>query len=173
MASGRPERAGHITYMEAAERLVDNGFAPLPIVPGQKRPAPKRWSSIALSPDRIADWTHRYPDHGVGLRTGHLVGLDIDEMDPDRAHEIAQLAGKRLCETLVRVGQWPKRLLLYRTAAPFAKMKAGKVEVLGAGQQFVAFGLHSMTRRPYAWPTENGGAKVGHGSGGMSLLRAA
>ena len=153
VASGRPERAGHITYAEAAERLVDNGFAPLPIVPGQKRPAPKRWSSIALSPDRIVDWTHRYPDHGVGLRTGHLVGLDIDELDPDRAHEIAQLAGKRFGETLVRVGQWPKRLLLYRTAAPFAKMKAGKVEVLGAGQQFVVFGLHSMTRRPYAWPT--------------------
>lgn len=153
VASGRPEGAGHITYAEAAERLIDNGFEPLPIIPGQKRPAPSRWSSIGLAPDRIADWTHRYPDCGIGLRTGRLVGLDIDEMDPDRAHEVGQLAEQRLGETLVRVGQWPKRLLLYRTEEPFAKLKAGKVEVLGAGQQFVAFGLHSVTKRTYAWPT--------------------
>ncbi|TNE57496.1 MAG: hypothetical protein EP341_04015 [Sphingomonadales bacterium] len=153
VAVGRPEPAAHITYAKAAERLIDNGFEPLPIIPGQKRPAPARWSSVALTTDCIEDWLRRYPEHGVGLRTGRLIGLDIDELDPDCAHEAHSLAVARFGETLVRVGQWPKRLLLYRTDMPFPKMKTGKVEILGAGQQFVAFGLHSGTGQPYAWTT--------------------
>lgn len=153
VASGRPERAGYIIYVEAAERLLDNGYEPLPIIPGQKRPAPSRWSSVAIDMPRIEDWARRYPDHGVGLRTGQLVGLDIDDLDADRAHAAQSLAEKRFGHTLVRVGQWPKRLLLYRTDVPFSKMKTGKVEILGAGQQFVAFGNHAGTELPYYWTT--------------------
>ncbi len=59
---------------------------------------------------------------------------------------------ERFGETLVRVGRWPKRLLLYRTETPFPKMKAGQIEILGLGQQFVAFGLHPGTGEPYSWP---------------------
>ncbi|SFD42855.1 bifunctional DNA primase/polymerase [Roseivivax sediminis] len=131
--------------------MLDNGFAPLPIVPGTKRPAPSRWSAVTLDETRIRDWCARFPDHGIGLRAGQLVGLDIDELDADRAHEVQRLAERRFGESLLRIGQWPKRLLLYRTEAPFAKMKVGKVEILGVGQQFVAFGLHAATGRRYYW----------------------
>ena len=154
VATGRPARAGHVTFGEAAERLLDNGYAPLPIVPGAKRPAPTRWSTVTLDRACIRDWVDSFPEHGIGLRTGHLVGLDIDELDADRAHEVQRLAELRFGKTLVRVGQWPKRLLVYRTDAPFPKMKVGKVEILGAGQQFVAFGLHAATGRPYYWVDE-------------------
>lgn len=153
VAIGRPATAGSITFEAAAEQLIDNGYDPLPIIPGEKRPAPQRWSSVVLNPDCIADWVARYPGYGVGLRTGRLVGLDIDELDPDRAHEVYSLAEMRFGATLVRVGQWPKRMLLYRADVPFAKLKSGKVEFLAAGQQFVAFGGHKLTGRPYQWVT--------------------
>jgi hypothetical protein len=58
--------------------------------------------------------------------------------------------------TLVRIGRWPKRALLYRTEEPFAKVATpwfgtNRVEVLGAGQQIVCFGVHPETGRPYEW----------------------
>ncbi|WP_425102482.1 bifunctional DNA primase/polymerase [Tropicibacter sp. S64] len=153
MAVGRPEGAGHVTFGEACERLVDLGYEPLPLKPGQKVPAVSRWSSVLMTPSTIDGWRQKYARCGVGLRTGRLVGLDIDILDADLAHEVQALAERRFGETLVRVGLWPKRLLLYRTDAPFAKMKVGQVELLGAGQQFVTFGRHPATHQPYRWVT--------------------
>ena len=60
-----------------------------------------------------------------------------------------------------RVGQPPKFLLMCRTAKPFAKLYTDKyvqpdggesrVEVLCNGQQFIAFGIHPKTGKPYEW----------------------
>ncbi|WP_198134896.1 bifunctional DNA primase/polymerase [Roseovarius sp. 217] len=152
MAVGRRESAGNITFENAAERLLDNGYEPIPIKPGQKAPALNRWTSVVIDDAALDDWRGRYASCGIGLRTGLLVGIDIDVLDPDRAHDVQALAVRRFGETLVRVGCWPKRLLIYRTEIPFAKMKSGQVEILGQGQQFVAFGIHPGTGRPYAWP---------------------
>lgn len=149
----RPQSAGYITFGEAAERLLDNGYEPLPIVPGEKRPAPSRWTSVDLTPECIGNWCEKYREHGVGLRTGRLVGLDIDDLDPDRAHAAQVLAEQRFGATLVRVGQWPKRLMIYRAEQSFQKLKVGKIEILGSGQQFVAFGRHKVTEQPYYWTT--------------------
>ncbi|WP_238547862.1 bifunctional DNA primase/polymerase [Meridianimarinicoccus roseus] len=152
-ASGRPVGAGHPIFADIAEQLHDNGYAPLPIRPGTKAPAPSRWSSVTIDPAQVARWCEAYPRLGVGMRTGELVGLDIDILDPDQAHHVQAAALARFGETLIRVGQWPKRLLLYRTAEPFAKMSVPGIEVLGAGQQLVAFGIHPRTCAPYAWVT--------------------
>lgn len=151
-AIGRPEGAGHITFGDAAEQLLDNGYEPLPIKPGQKAPALTRWTSVRIDAVAIEGWRVAHKACGVGLRTSLLVGVDIDILDPDRAHASQALAVERFGETLVRVGLWPKRLLLYRTQTPFSKMKSGQVEILGLGQQFVAFGIHPGTGRPYSWP---------------------
>ncbi|MEV8466650.1 bifunctional DNA primase/polymerase [Fluviibacterium sp. DFM31] len=151
-AERRPEPAGFETFELAAAQLLDNGYAPLPILPGTKRPALSRWSTVAIDAASVQDWSARYPDCGVGLRTGNLVGLDIDLLDPDQAHEVCAEAVRRFGEAPTRVGLWPKRLLLYRTVQPFAKRKLGAIEVLGTGQQFVAFGRHPGTGRPYYWP---------------------
>ena len=70
---------------------------------------------------------------------------------------------------LVRIGAPPKRLLLYRTDTPFRKMrsraftlpgdkpgdKAHQIEFLCDGQQFVAYGIHPGTGRPYDWPEDS------------------
>lgn len=152
VVAGRPEGAGNITFANAAEQLLDNGYEPIPIKPGQKAPALSRWTSVVIDEAAIETWCMSYRSCGVGLRTGRLVGVDIDILDPDRAHAAQVLAFHRFGETLVRVGCWPKRLLLYRTETPFTKMKAGQLEILGLGQQFVAFGLHPGTGKPYSWP---------------------
>jgi len=150
-AFGRPVGAGHPTYAEIAEHLLDRGYEPIPIKPNQKAPAASRWSTVPIDAAQVADWAHRYPDHGVGLRTGTLVALDIDIVDPDQAHDIMELAHRRLGETLLRVGRWPKRLLLYRNETPIPKIDVKPIEILGRGQQFVAFGIHENTGRPYEW----------------------
>ncbi len=152
-AIGRPVCAGHPTFGDVALQLLEQGFEPLPVRPGKKVPAVTRWSKTPIDAATIEKWCQKYPDYGVGLRTGRLVGLDIDiSDDPDEAHGVQALAEERFGKTLMRVGQWPKRLLLYRTDTSFPKLKAGKVEILGLGQQFVAFGMHPDTGMPYYWP---------------------
>ena len=49
--------------------------------------------------------------------------------------QVQALAVRRFGETLIRIGLWPKRLLLCRTDTPFAKMRSGQVEILGGGYQ--------------------------------------
>ena len=128
----------------------------MPLVPGKKRPLLTGWSTIPISLERVERWAREFPNHGIGLRTGVLVGVDVDILDPDLAHQVDQLARDRLGDTLTRVGLWPKRLLPYRTEAPSSKITVGtlegaKVELLGLGQQFVAFGIHPDTGQPYRW----------------------
>lgn len=144
---------GYTSFADAALALLENGYEPLPIRPGTKRPAPRRWTTVNIGADLVGDWSERYGDCGIGLRTGALVGVDIDLLDPDLAHLMDRLVRLRLGDTpLMRVGRWPKRVLLYRTEAPFPKLAIGKVEVLALGQQLVAFGTHPETRQPYSWP---------------------
>ena len=149
-AGGGPLGVG--VYARHAPTLLDNGYAPIPIRPGKKVPAVSRWSRVEIDAARVENWSADHPQCGIGLRTGDLVGVDIDILDADLAWQIGELAARRLGETLMRVGCWPKRLLLYRTDAPFPKIDAKPVEILGAGQQFVAFGTHPGTGRPYDWP---------------------
>jgi hypothetical protein len=151
-AGGGPVGVGAPTYAEAAERLLDNGYAPLPLAPGKKRPIPGRWSETDIDAAQVARWSRQHPHSGVGLRTGSLVAVDIDILDPDLAHQAGILTQARLGATLMRVGRWPKRLYIYRTEAPFRKIRIPGVEVLGQGQQVVAFGQHPDTGAPYHWP---------------------
>lgn len=154
-AAGGPVGVGHPTYADTAARLFDNGYEPIPIVPGLKRPALSRWSTVEMTEARIDDWSEKHALCGVGLRTGALLGLDIDLLDPDLAHAAHELAVRKLGETIVRVGHWPKRFLLYRASTPGRKRSIYKIEALGRGQQFVAFGVHPDTGSPYYWATED------------------
>jgi hypothetical protein len=160
VAAGGPVGIGAPRYGDLAARLFDNGYEPLPILPGTKRPAPVRWSSVAIDDAQIADWAAQHSTSGVGLRTGALVAIDIDVEDPDLAHVVSALVEDQLGRTLIRVGRWPRRLLVYRVDEPFPKLKLGPVEVLGLGQQFVAFGRHPDTGRAYGWVTGESPADV-------------
>ena len=141
-AGGRPFGVRAVSFAEVAERLLDNGYDPLPIVPGGKAPIPKQWSTLPVDLAQVEVWARAHPHAGVGLRTGHLVGIDIDIDDPDLANQAALLVEARLGVALFRVGRWPRRLYLARTERPFAKIARCSVEILALGQQFVAFGIH-------------------------------
>ena len=108
VAERRPEGIGTPTYGEIALKLLDNGYAPLPIRKGQKRPAVEAWTTAQIDEAQVEAWCQRFGDCGIGLRTGHLVAVDIDILDPDLAHQAAQITRTRLGETLIRVGRWPK-----------------------------------------------------------------
>lgn len=154
-AGGGPKPIGYPTYAEVALRLLDNGYQPLPLHVGQKSPIPTRWTTRPIDRAQIETWAREHPDAGVGLRTGRLVGIDIDVLDPDIAHQMGKIVEDRIGAALMRVGRWPKRLYLARTDRPFRKLSARKLEILSEGQQFVAFGRHPDTRQPYYWPSDD------------------
>jgi hypothetical protein len=148
-------------------QLVDNGYPVIPIMPGSK--VPGRYSQGQWAP--YPGWTRHadrattlheveiwasWPDCGIGIATGTTVALDIDVADAAVAHALTDLATQHLGATpFLRIGQAPKRLLVYRTDTPFAGRKRATLEVLAHGQQFVAYAVHPGTGRPYAWPDEN------------------
>jgi hypothetical protein len=151
-AERRPEGICTPRFGEYALRLFDNGYEPLPLVWGQKRPAVSRWSATSIDIAQVERWSTEFAGCGIGLRTGRLIGVDIDILDPEMAWQAGLMVERRLGSTLMRVGLWPKRLYLYRTDITFTKMSIPSVEVLARGQQFVSFGIHPKTGRPYSWP---------------------
>ena len=99
----------------------------------------------------------------TGLLCGVLIGIDIDVLIAALVKEIAGLVESTLGPTpLHRIGRAPKLLLCYRAEEPFTKLKTAvhmmpdgteaHVEILADGQQFVGFGIHPDTMRPYEWP---------------------
>jgi putative DNA primase/helicase len=145
-----------------AQRLIDNGYYPLPIRPRSKVPAIGGWLDYRLSPDDLT----RHHGAGVGLLCGKVVGVDIDVRDEALANEIERLAERMLGPAPRRIGRAPKVLRMYRAdGEPFTKLvtpgyrlpdddpeaKPHRVEVLATGQQFVAEGIHPETEKPYRW----------------------
>ncbi len=144
-------------------RLIDNGYRITPIRTWGGRNAGKApylngWQTLTATADDVATWKSASTGIICGTQPdgSHLVAVDIDILDAALALEIEEQARAMLGEnTLLRIGRAPKRLLIYRCAFPATKLKyaEGGVELLGEGNQFVAFGIHPDTRRAYEWPT--------------------
>jgi hypothetical protein len=136
----------------AAKRcgLWGAGYRSVAVYTGGKRPKGNDWTDRARGdpPDAVT----RPPDPdalNTGILCDGLRAVDMDIEDEALAAEVANLA-------LDILGPWAaeryrdnssRRLLLYRAAEGephkrIANGPRGKVEVLGKGQQFVAYGLH-------------------------------
>ncbi len=147
--------------------LVDHGFPILPIQPCTKKPGmyslgawhdyPK-WSRHCErdTTDNEVDIWGEWPQAGIGIAAGRVIGIDIDVIHSESlALAIEALAKRLLGDTpAVRIGNAPKRLLVYRAAQPFKGFKYAPIEVLGLGQQFLAYGIHPDTGKPYDWPVQ-------------------
>ena len=143
-------------------QLWDAGFRPVPILnadaPGPspgKRPLGNAWREDAL---KDPPFCVTVPAVSHALNTGILADqlrpIDIDIDDPGMARRVRSMALDRFGETSIRRrGNSERSLLLYRaeigappkiaiTGAAHTAANGCKVEVLGAGQQFVAFGRH-------------------------------
>ena len=149
-------------YQKAAPELRELGWSPIPVVPGHKRPAIKSWSHYCAElpfEHEVISMSINYPDHSIGLCCGAASGiwaLDLDADDALDAARIGTLADKFLGTTpLVRVGRPPRSLRVYRSDTIVKSDKGQSLDVLGAGRQFVAFGIHEKTGLPYEWIDES------------------
>lgn len=155
-------------FQQHGRALLGAGYLIIPIKPGHKRPALDNWQAARLG---AADLT-RYPGHGVGVLCGQgaqpIAAIDVDTADADLAARFVAWCQQNLGLTCERVGNAPKILLAYRaesegwgkaTGAWFEDLAGGRhrLEVLGKGQQFVAYHIHPDTGRPYEWVDFFGG----------------
>ena len=152
------------SFRKQAQILEANGFNIVPINKGKKAPLIKGWDSKVFTADDITA--------GVGVKCGvgdyPICAIDIDVLDEDLSRRIADFCTDELGYAVERVGKAPKTLLVYRAAeAGWSKVTSRKfgadryqVEVLGKGQQFVAYAIHPDTQKPYEWVDFFGGLEV-------------
>lgn len=150
-------------YASLGPELLSRGFEPIPVE--GKAPKIKGWQDIKLHPDQVKLWAENgRGGNNVGIRTTNLAAVDIDIYDAEVSALVAAEFQKRFGRAPLRIGMPPKRLLLYAAKEPGPKITSvlfttpdgleHRVEVLGVGQQFVAYGIHPDSGRPYTWPEE-------------------
>lgn len=124
----------------------------------------QRFAQTPPEPHTLNKWESWTAKPGVGLLTGNLVAVDIDVTHAELSASAVKAAFDILGHTdFIRIGRAPKTLLLYRVETPLSKLRSQKfelegvqtVEILGLGQQFVAFGIHPTTKQPYTWPNKS------------------
>ena len=141
--------------------LIENGYNIIPVVQGTKRPALANWPKIKATPELIESWD---ADASIGITTGEVVAIDIDCYDKHVTNAIFKYCNHNIGRGLGRIGRAPKALLLFRTDTPMSKSVSPKymdedgnvncVEILGKGQQLVAYGIHPDTQQEYYWPKD-------------------
>jgi len=151
---------------EQGRILASLGYSVCAIAPGTKRPMGQDWGNKPLSSEACASYPE--PEAGVGIICGKgdvaVYGLDFDiEEDEAFATEMREWLDRQIGdrgEFLTRVGKPPKFLVPVRSAPGLRKesteffRKGGaraRLEVLAAGQQFVAYAIHPATGKPYEW----------------------
>jgi hypothetical protein len=162
------------TFGDIGAELELRGFDVLPI----SLPRPNDPNLGKKPPGSLTDWPTpapvasrlpRYAACGVGVLTARTPGIDIDVQHQELADAVDRMVVAEIGDGPVRYGQAPKRLRPYRTYAPYGKLstrgyrlpgdapnaKQHKVEILGDGQQFVAYGIHPDTGLPYCWPFDS------------------
>lgn len=143
-------------------QLVDQGYSVIPIKPGKKSPGFNEWQKSKSTRDQIRSWLDNgFKQAGIGILTKFTCAIDIDVLDEKCAKHLEAWCLQNIGPAPVRIGRAPKRLLLYRTTEPFHKLNSTvykdewgdtqKIEVLGNGEQFVAFHIHPETGKPYLW----------------------
>lgn len=163
------------SFRKLGAKLVDNGFAIIPIEVGTKGPKTEGWqerfAKDRATYDRMA--RENDADCGIGIVTRDFPAVDIDCKDEQVVRRMVAWLKDNLGEAPERIGSAPKTLLVYRTDEPFfrvasaafrdpenpefnkdGKPKGQRLEVLANGQQFVAYHVHPETGKEYEWPND-------------------
>jgi Bifunctional DNA primase/polymerase, N-terminal len=135
-------------------KLISNGYEPIAV--NGKAPVAKGWNERPNTIEAVAAERAHHPGAtSTGLRTGRLVGVDIDIIPAEHVQAVKRLVFEVLgLAMLERVGA-KGAMLCYRNEAAVGKITVsgkhptlpGKIEILGAGQQFVSYGIHPDTGR--------------------------
>lgn len=140
-------------------QILRNGYEPLP-ANGKIVSLPK-WNSREIDRDEIQSWTGRSEWQNTSIRCHNLVAIDIDVDDQLLVNSIiAQTRIELGNSPFERIGRKPRCMLIYRAkGARIGKRKISfrhrgssfEIEILGHGQQFVAYGIHPDTKAKYRW----------------------
>lgn len=154
----------HDNFLDRALALVSNGYRIIPVRAGEKRPGVSEWQTLHATPGMVKRWANGdFANGNIGIITENNPAIDLDIYDAEMAEKMEAWCLAEFGATPVRVGRAPKRLLMYCAETPFTKMFSTyadargtkhKIEVLGAGQQFVAYGIHPDTKRPFEWTSK-------------------
>ena len=153
------------TFKEVAPKVFANGFETIPVVAGDKMPVHNGWPDIKLTKSVVSGWANNGSAMcGVGIRCGDGVyAVDIDVTNAAMSNLIRKEVITKFGDAPCRVGRAPKSLLVYAGDYGHPKIniflfdtrgESHKIEILGKGQQFVAYGIHKDTKRPYTWDNE-------------------
>lgn len=145
-------------YAEMAFKLYQNGWKGLLPLNG-KRPMIRGWQKYnqrEMGLDEIRHFATHYPGAGIGLAMpGTVLAVDIDLRDEHAAASMEAHVRHEFGDTpLLRIGNWPKRLLLYGASAPVQTRRCGAVELFCGSGQVAIYGIHPDTGREYAWPAQ-------------------
>lgn len=158
-------------YARSAANLRENGYHVLPVGPGTKVPGSWRggtWSPMpgwakfcdAMPPEFVHDGWERWPDAGICIAHGKVIGLDLDT---DR-QDVAQALHRAVTPPDVRRRGAKGWLGYYRPGAGLDGLSARVrwydadggivVELLLHGTQSVLPPtIHPGTGKPYVWTT--------------------
>lgn len=145
-------------YASMAAAMSAIGLELVPIPPGYKYPKGfNDWRKRDFS--YLAD---NWPDTcGIGIRTGSILGMDIDVYHDDGVTLLLDYLKTSYPNIVGRIGQAPKILIPFLCDDIESKLTSTKwadehgvinqIEILAKGQQFVAYGIHPDTKKPYTW----------------------
>ena len=144
--------------------LKQAGWDVIPLQAASKRPLIADWQH-GFEQERIEKYAaNGYAGGNTGLLTARFPCADIDIKDETCAAAVERAVKMELGYGPTRFGARPKRLVAYRTNAPFIKKKVllvgpagqtGAIEFLGDGQQYVAYGRHP-DGFDYTWVCDEG-----------------
>lgn len=156
---------------EHGSALIDHGYKIIPIKRGCKAPlGVKGWTAIEADLNQLGQWNAQGFE-GVGVLCKNNPAIDIDILDEEVSEQMRGWVQHKLPGAPIRVGKWPKQLLAYKTDSPFKKVRSATyedlfgdqhaVEILGDGQQYVAYAEHPDTLKPYTWHGDGNGSPLG------------
>lgn len=149
-----------MNYGTLAMDLYNNGYQPVPIKPGSKRPTHDDWQHESGEAAVLDHINSRRCSWGVGIN--NIDAIDVDIYNKDLADKVEAYIQRIKPRFLKRVGQVPKFLVpVHPDSGLNRKMKSSwkdqdgtehAIELLHKHQQqFVAYAIHPDTGQPYVW----------------------
>src|SRR5262245_35551122 len=146
-------------FLQHARRLIANGYSPVPLHPGRKRPLHEQWDDMRSTPiteDEIKEVAVHYPAEGLGVAGGFndLVPIDVDTED----REIRAVVRKVFPKVIVAKRGKRGATAFFRGRVKACKLKAADgqmlLEVLTSGQTVIPPTIHPETGEPYTWTAD-------------------
>jgi hypothetical protein len=154
-------------FTAIAEQAFANGYTPIPC--NGKRPIAEGWQHTPHTQEALAANLSKYPwAANTGLLAGEIAVVDIDCTSEPITRAVVRFIQGHIPggnAAPIRFGKGYKVAMLFRADRPQGKRQTAswdiggephKLEILGIGQQFIAYGIHPDTRHPYRWKGDIG-----------------